>query len=286
MRNKKPDPFQLTIAICGILILLGGAYLGWLQHRNASIADDNRRYRTLLEAGASDSEYDGATEPAAMPIPTPDSDTIRIGLATPPPADPEYALLLAINPDFCGWLRAGADIDLPVVHRINDNERYLSVNLEGAASDAGTLFVDGYNRLYPADTLTIIYGHNMNSGEMFGRLHEFESPQYLLDYPTIQFDTLYENGEYVPFSAFYASGRDVDIRQFQPTVEAFNALTDQLRQLSLYDDGIDVRYGDELLVLMTCASGDSDRRFFLVCRRLRDDESALELLARMEKALQ
>lgn len=287
MRSKRTNRMTFLLALCMTAVIAGGVYLAWLHHRDAQIALENQYYRSLktgitvctpVSTGSSQS-------PGDTPLPTPDADTLHIGLPTAPPPNGEYALLLAANPDFCGWLRAGSDIDLPVVHRINDNETYLSTNLEGEASDGGTLFVDGYNRLYPADTLTVIYGHNMNSGEMFGRLHHFESADYLLAHPVVSFDTLYDSGEYVPFAAFYARADEVDIRQFQPTVEAFNSLVDQLQRLSLYDDGIDVRYGDELLALVTCAGSDRDRRFFLVCRSLRAGETVLDALMHMEAAL-
>ena len=291
MRNQKPNRMTILLVLCLTVVIAGGVYLAWLHQRDAQIALENQYYRSLksgITIYTPSPAGNGASpgQPALpTPLPTPDADTIHIGLATAPPPNAEYALLLAANPDFCGWLRAGSDIDLPVVHRVNDNETYLTTNLEGEASDGGTLFVDGYNRLYPADTLTVIYGHNMNSGEMFGRLHRFESQDYLLAHPVVAFDTLYNSGEYVPFAAFYARTDEVDIRQFQPTVEAFNALVDQLQRLSLYDDGIDVRYGDSVLALVTCAGSDRARRFFLVCRRLREGETALDALMRMEAAL-
>ena len=43
----------------------------------------------------------------------------------------------------------------------------------------------------------------------------------------------------------------------QPSVEQFNALIDQCKQLSAYNTGVDVRYGDTLLALVTC-KGDGD----------------------------
>ncbi len=291
MHKRKPDILTILIAVCLFIVVTGGAYLAWANQRDEEIALDNGRYRAMLERRSSETAATGGDGPLpsapedSTPLPTPDADTIRIGLPTAPPVDDRYAQLLATNPDFCGWLRAGDDIDLPVVHRRNDNETYLSVNLDGEPSDAGTLFVDGYNRLYPADTLTIIYGHNMKSGEMFGRLHQFQSPDYLLSHPIVEFDTLYVDGRYVPFAAFYADTSEVDIRQFQPTVADFNALVDQFRQRSLYDDGVDARYGDELLALLTCSGGDADRRFFLICRKLREGEAPLELLMEMEAAL-
>lgn len=272
MRRKVRRALDAAIAALLLIVLCGGAYLAWEAHRDAEIASANRRYRALRHTAAPEASPSPAPP---TPVPTPDGDTLRIALPTLPPARAEFDELLALNPDFCGWLRAGDDIDLPVVYRSGDNETYLDTGLDGQPSDGGCAFMDGFNRLYPPDQLTVLYGHNMRSGDMFGTLRRFSSREYMQLNPIVEFDTLFEDGEYVPVAAFFATASEVDIRQFQPDVEQFNALADRLAELSLYDTGVDVRFGDRLLALVTCAGSDEAQRFFLVCRKLRDDESAL-----------
>ena len=268
-RRYKLTRRGMMTLICLAVLLTCALLLGLQKAQDKDIARQNEHYRSLHTAAALPS-------PAATPLPQPDDDTLRIPLPTEPPRDGSFAMLSAINPDVCGWLTAGA-IDLPVVHRINDNETYLSVNLSGEESPGGTLFVDGFNRLYPADTLTVIYGHNMHSGDMFGSLSLYLDPEYMAGAPIVQFDTLYGPGKYVPFAVFQASVADVDIRQFQPTVEEFNRLTDLCRALSAYDCGVDVRFGDRLLALVTC-DGKDDERLFVLCRALRDGESETDFV--------
>jgi hypothetical protein len=129
--------------------------------------------------------------------------------------------------------------------------------------------------------LTVIYGHNMKSGDMFGKLSYFAEPEHLLAHSIVYFDTVFGPEKYVPFAAFTAPAADVDIRQFQPTVEEFNALVDQCVSLSEFDHGVDVRYGDQLLALVTCA-GDEDDRFFLLCRKLRSGESEMDIAVMLD----
>lgn len=267
-------PQNIIAAICTVVIVTGCAILIRDSRTDARIAAENDGLRALR-----DSAVQIISTPAVSPtpLPTPDDDTVRITLPTEPPRDETYAMLSAVNPDYCGWLRAG-DVDLPVVYRENDNDTYLHTSFTGEESPGGTLFVDGFNRLYPTDTLTIIYGHNMKSGDMFGALSQYKNEAYLRANPIIRFDTVYESGEYVPFAIFSAGAEDVDIRQFQPDVEEFNALTDQCKRLSLHDCPVDVRYGDQLLALVTC-QGDADR-LFVLCRRLRDGETAADMTAR------
>lgn len=258
------------LIVCTAIIVLGGSVLWFDARVDADIAAQNERYRAMKNTVV----QQASAEPT--PMPTPDGDTVRITLPTEPPRDDTYAMLSAVNPDFCGWLQAGK-VDLPVVHRENDNDTYLTTNLSGEESIGGTLFVDGYNRLYPADMLTIIYGHNMNSGDMFGSLDKFLQPEYLQQHPIVHFDTVYASGRYVPFAVFSTAAENVDIRQFQPSVEEFNALIDQCRQLSAYNTGVDVRYGDTLLALVTC-KGDADDRLFVLCRALRESENEMDIV--------
>ena len=267
-------PTSIVIIACCFIIAIGGAVLWYDAKTNADIAAQNERYRAMRNVVVDH------TPAPATPMPTPDDGTVRIALPTEPPRDESFAMLSAVNPDFCGWLTAG-DIDLPVVHRLNDNETYLTTNLSGEESIGGTLFVDGFNRLYPADTLTIIYGHNMNGGDMFGSLHRYLKPEYLEAHPIVHFDTVYAPGKYVPFAVFGAKADAVDLRQFQPSVEQFNALADQCTQLSAYDTGVDVRYGDTLLALVTC-KGDDDERLFLLCRALREGESEMDIVMMLD----
>lgn len=260
------------VLFCLMLILLGILMLLIRFQQDRQIARQNEVYRALKPSAVA--------TPRTTPVPTPNDGTVRITLPTEPPRDAAYDMLTAINADFCGWLTAGA-VDLPVVHRLNDNEAYLATSFSGEDSVGGTLFVDGFNRLYPADMLTVIYGHNMNSGDMFGSLSDFFSPDYLSQHPIVQFDTLYAPGRYVPFAIFTAPADEVDIRQFQMSVDSFNALTDLCLSRSAYDMGIDVRYGDKLLALVTC-DGRGDDRLFLLCRALRPGESEMDIVMKLD----
>ena len=266
--------WRIVIVVCIGVIVLGSAMLWFDARTNADIAAQNERYRAMRNVVVQN------TPAEPTPMPTPDDGTVRITLPTEPPRDAGYAMLSAVNPDFCGWLRAGR-VDLPVVHRENDNETYLNTNLSGEESIGGTLFVDGFNRLYPTDMLTIIYGHNMNSGDMFGSLSDYLSPGYLQQHPIVHFDTVYAEGSYVPFAVFAAPADSVDIRQFQPSVEQFNALIDRCKQLSAYNTGVDVRYGDTLLALVTC-KGDGDDRLFVLCRALRANENEMDIVMMLD----
>jgi len=223
------------------------------------------------------------------PIPTPGEDTLVIALPTAPPIQPAFDALLALNPETVGFLEIDGMLSLPVVQRENDNDFYLDHAFEGAEAQEGTLFLDGMNRLVPEDDCLIVYGHNMKNRTMFGRLSAYGDVSYLRQHPIVHFDTLYENRAYAVFAAFTASmepgnGRYFNVRNFIFDEDGFDKFVLKLQSRSVYRVPIDVRYGDRLLLLVTCNYTNREGRFILALRQLRPDESEAGLWAQVLEA--
>ena len=66
------------------------------------------------------------------------------------------------------------------------------------------------------------------------------------------------------------------------TEDDFNYYVDRIKQNSLVDTGVDVKYGDKLLTLSTCYSDADNSRFIVVARRLRKGEISMENIGRTE----
>lgn len=216
-------------------------------------------------------------EETIIPLATPDENTLVFALETPPPVQTSFAELIMHNSDTIGYLDIEGIISLPVVQRENDNNFYLNHNFDGKEAKEGALFLDGMNRLVPEDDCLIVYGHNMKNDTMFGRLEDYENTTFLKEHAVVHFDTIYENRAYVPFAAFTASmdsdNRNYfDVRQFIFDETSFELFTLKMQTRSVYDIPVDVKYGDNLLLLVTCDYPDSSGRFILCLRELRDDE--------------
>ena len=98
-----------------------------------------------------------------------------------PMPDIDFGALKEMNGDFCAWLYIPAlDVNYPVVWN-GDNETYLTRTFEGESNSAGCLFVDAANRPDFSDRNTLIYGHNMKNGTMFGSLSDFQQEEKLAE---------------------------------------------------------------------------------------------------------
>lgn len=86
--------------------------------------------------------------------------------------------LKQINPDIVAWIAFdNIDISYPVVQR--DNSYYLSHTFEGKENVAGCIFMDEQNASDFSDNHTILYGHNMKNGTMFGMLKNYKEQEFL-----------------------------------------------------------------------------------------------------------
>ena len=91
--------------------------------------------------------------------------------------------LTGLNDDFTFWLYSqDSPIDYPVV-QAEDNIFYLHRMFNGANNSAGTLFMDYRNLPDLLDPNTLVYGHHMNNGSMFGSLVKYKDQAYFESHP-------------------------------------------------------------------------------------------------------
>jgi len=81
------------------------------------------------------------------------------------------------NEDCVAWLQVPCiDISYPVM-QTEDNDFYLHRDINKEDLFAGSLFVDYHNNKNFKDFNTIIYGHNMRDGSMFGKVKDMSSQE-------------------------------------------------------------------------------------------------------------
>ncbi len=191
---------------------------------------------------------------------------------------PEYKPMYEENPDLIGWLKIpGTVIDYPVLQR-EDEAYYLTRDFYGRDNKNGQLILDAQCDPYTPSANLVISGHNMKSGKMFGALMNYASRSFGKTHSTIEFDTLFEKGQYKLVAAFYAWDYEKYKDGFQYNadfryrIEMIKYL-EELGQVKLYDTGVDVEFGDTIITLSTCSYQTDEGRFVVVARRIREGEN-------------
>ncbi len=197
------------------------------------------------------------------------------GEAAPAPAMlSKYMELHEDNNDLAGWLSIeGMRIDYPVM-QCEDDEYYLHHDFYGEDSKYGCLYVRAQADL-EAGTNFVIYGHNMKDGAMFGDLDLYLKESFYKEHAIISFDTLYEERSYEIVAVFRSKVYNADEDVFKyyqfyqaDTEEEFEDFYSHIKELSLYDTGVEAQFGDTFLTLSTCAYHVKDGRLAVVAKRI------------------
>ncbi len=196
----------------------------------------------------------------------------------------EYAKLYAENNDFVGFLKAdGIGLSLPIVQTSND-DYYLKKDFHKRDTKYGTPFVTHLNTIseekYGLDTNTVIFGHHMNDGSVFGVLDEYKTIDGFKSAPVITFDTMYHDYQWKVIAAFVTNAEPSDDNGYVfryyftdlSTEDRFAAYLSELEARSLYDTGVDVLPTDKILTLSTCSHEFENARFVVVARMVRNGE--------------
>ena len=208
---------------------------------------------------------------------TPDQAAGSSGHKKRPKILKQYQHIAQEYPGLFGWLQIpGTQIDQPVMQPFKEKEYYLDHDFTGSDSVEGALFADPLNSCWPLDDNTIVYGHNMKNGHMFGSLDLYEDAAFFQAHREIRFDTVYETGRYEAVAVFKTrilNENEQGFRYYQffsyNSREEFQKCLDFVKENQLFDSGCFMEYGDQILMLSTCEYSQENGRLVVVARKCR-----------------
>lgn len=185
----------------------------------------------------------------------------------------DFESLQAMNSDIYAWLYIpDTRINYPILQREGDDGYYLKHGSDGAPNKAGAVFTEStYNERGFSDPVTVIYGHIMRSGDIFGELQMIystpgglEKNQEIIVYLPEK-ELRYQVFAAIPFNMqhilYYHDFSDPDV---------FQAFLDQVLSVrsinASFDETVEVSTGDQLLILSTCLQGDSKQRYLVLAK--------------------
>lgn len=176
----------------------------------------------------------------------------------------DFAALAAINPDTVGWIVVpGTGVNYPIVQG-EDNDHYLNHLFDGRRNSAGAIFVDRYNRPGWGDRHTIIYGHNMRNGSMFGELSRFRAQDFFDAHPTALLITPGQNYAIRLFAAYVTDVYAPAWRLGFADDDVFATWLAESRSRSEVYSGLEVRPYDQVVTLSTCSGAFYNARLVVL----------------------
>ena len=215
-------------------------------------------------------------EEDAINIEETDSDKPKAEKPEPVRIPNPYKEKFLENEDMVGWLTLkDSPIDCPVMWTPENEEKYLHMDFNGNYSVGGCLLLDTDSALDPLTTNLIIHGHNMGNGTMFGTLSKFESEEYMEKHKffhlhTKDYDHRYKVMAVFRSKVFYVSDECFKYYKFFEAKDEkeFEDFYNNVKEMSLYDTGVEAKYGDKFLTLSTCSYHTQNGRFVVVCKEI------------------
>lgn len=229
---------SLTTGILMILMLLYGGYALWdtaMLYQGAFLSGDLMKYKPSVSAKEN-----------------------RASLEE----------LRSINPDVCGWLTIDeTHIDYPVVQGEDDME-YINTDVYGEFALSGSIFLSSRNAEDFSDSYSLLYGHHMANGAMFGDVMRFTESDYFKEHQT---GSLFgEDGGKMEINIFACVETDAyDSMIYHPESRNLENMEDFLayiREKATCYREIEMTEDDRILGMSTCAEAETNGRVVLFGR--------------------
>lgn len=260
--KKLPKEIKIRLVITRIISVIAIGSLGYFAFYCFQAKDTQESYEKLSDLKNSDFELYKAAQFKVDELDTPD-------------VLDDYKTLYNNNKSLIGWIKIDDTlIDYPVMQSSN-SEYYLNHNFNQKKDNNGSIFLDPECSIFPRSDNLILYGHNMKSGKMFGSLKKYKSEDFYKKHAIINFDTIYEKGQYqimYVFNEIIHDEVEVTFKYYQfvnaNSAEEFNSNMSQMAEMSLYDTKVTANWGDKLITLSTCDYTADSERFVVVAKKI------------------
>lgn len=197
--------------------------------------------------------------PTLTPEPTPSP--------TPYISPIDFETLHAQNADVYAWLELpGAWLSYPILQHSSEDTYYLNRTVDGAEGYPGSLFTflmegkrfDQFN--------TVVYGHNMLDGSMFGNLKSFRDEDYMRAHRELVVYTEEATLRYTVFAALTYDDRLITACYDDRSVQQRQEFLDSIFDCSglFLTEGLEINTDSRLLTLSTCIGGMPYNRLLVV----------------------
>lgn len=180
----------------------------------------------------------------------------------------DFHALTEENEDVYAWLYIpGIGVDYPVLQHPTDDTYYLDHNMDGTKGYPGVIYTETVNQKDFTDPHTVIYGHNMNNGSMFGALHEFEDREVFDENQYFFIYTPEKVFVYQIFAAYEYNAVHLIYNFDLQNPAIFQNYLEQIFQIRSINanirDDVEVNSENRIVTLSTCVKGKKNMRYLV-----------------------
>lgn len=181
-----------------------------------------------------------------------------------PPISVDFAVLQAQNPDIVGWIYSeGTVINYPILQGV-DNDQYLRRLYDGTKSTLGSIFLDFRNLSDFSDLNSLVYGHNIRSGQMFASLSAYREQEYYEEHPVMWLLTP-DQSYRIDLIAGMVVPSDSEVYEIYSYPEDLQAGLEYVLANSTFDAGdVDAAAVERIVTLSTCSYDYNDARYVVI----------------------
>lgn len=253
-KKTKKDYILLVVIIACVIAMLFSGFQLFRSYRQYKIASDE--YDSIAEQAVKPSSDESDVDESHV---KPKGDHTKKKLKAP--IDVDFASLQATNPDLVGWIYVEGleGVSYPVV-KGDTNDKYLHTTFQGTYNFAGTIFIDCQNRSDFEDCNTVIYGHNMKDGSMFGRLRWFETQNAYAVSPYIWILTPDSTMKYEIFATYETPINSRTYTLFPKPSKDYLKYEEEMKALSaIKTNDVSLTAKSKIITLSTCTGNEGTR---------------------------
>lgn len=236
--GKKIAPRHIIIAVCALVAIISAIFIILYNRPDESID----RIKDVASITNDDTSSDSLDSAVDIPV--------------------NFEELQKVNSDIYAWITIpGTSVDYPIL-RSEIEDFYLTHNVEKKESAYGSLYTQNYNSDDFNDFNTVIYGHNMINGTMFGDLDKYRKESFFNENQTIYIYLPNRVLTYRIFAAYVYDSTHILLNY---------TLTNVAQRVEYIDDIYSGKYkgnirkdmrvtaSDRLITLSTCNSNIAER---------------------------
>ncbi|MDD2979692.1 MAG: class B sortase [Hespellia sp.] len=253
--KKKSNTKRIIITAAVVVIMIAAAVFGMIQYKNAK----KQAQKKENEQTYKDLQEQVVAEPEQSEDDAEDNKDIAI----------DFSTLQAMNPDIYAWIYIpDTEISYPIVQSDEaDQSYYLNHTVQGALGMPGSIYSENVNKKDFTDFNTILYGHEMIDGSMFGSLKSYRDISFWETHPEIYVYTPEKKFTFRIFAAVVFDDRYIpeaydfskvqDMGQYISDIQSVQGVNSHVFEEAVLDTN------SKLLTLSTCIADQSTNRYLV-----------------------